>query len=137
MVYCCFPSCNFSFLLFRAKQRIFTLMHIHIIRKRLKLITIKLQRLVEVVRYSAVNGLNQDFIKLSKIIVFTNSFFCCCISTEGTYHRQFGKCTCFQIFCIQAKLITYIQKKRLKAHVLKNTHYLISYNIVLKLFGTT
>ena len=44
--------------------------------------------------------------------MLTYSFFCYCTSTEGTYHRQFGKCArfpikidCFMTYTVQSMLM--------------------------------
>ena len=49
-----------------------------------------------------------------KKYVFTDSFFCHCTSTEGTYHRQFEKCVRFPIFRFQTKLLSSFQTKCFK-----------------------
>ena len=52
--------------------------------------------------------------------IYVDGFvFCHCTSTEGTYHRQFGKCTLFPIFRLWTKILSF-QKL-----ILKNTYYWI------------
>ena len=67
-----------------------------------------------------------------KIYTLTYSFFCYCTSTEGTYHRQFGKCARFSMFRSWAKILLFLSNKTFQMLILKNIHITKSY--IIKFF---
>ena len=56
-----------------------------------------------------------------KKYTLTDSFLCHCTSTEGTYHRRFGKCARFLIFRLQASYNMYQTKRFKRSYLLKYT----------------
>ena len=63
---------------------------------------------------------------MTKKYMLTDSFFCYCTSTEGTYITamgQFGKCARFPIFRLKANILSSFQTNVLSALFRKNTHY--------------
>ena len=58
----------------------------------------------------------------------THWFFCHRTSTEGTYHRRFGKCARFLIVRLQRKLLSSFQTKRFKCF--KTRQYIFTMSLV-------
>ena len=57
-----------------------------------------------------------------KIYMLTYSFFCYCTSTEGTYHRQIGKCARFSMFRSWAKILLFLSNKMFQVLIFENIH---------------
>ena len=63
--------------------------------------------------------------------MLTYSFFCYCTSTEGTFHRQFGKCARFSMFCLWAKIFLKFSNKSFQVLIFEKI--LITESYIIKL----
>ena len=61
--------------------------------------------------------------------MLTYSFFCHCTSTEGTFHRQFGKYARFSIFRLYGKILLFLSNKTFQVLIFENIHITKSYII--------
>ena len=54
---------------------------------------------------------------------------CYCTSSEGNYHRQFGKCARFSMFHSWAKLLLFLSNKTFQVLIFENIQITKSYII--------
>ena len=66
---------------------------------------------------------------MTKKVYIDGFVFCHRISTEGTYHRRFGKCARFPIFRLKAEALSSFRTKRFKCSYLK------TYTLLNLIFG--
>ena len=68
---------------------------------------------------------------MTKKIYVDVYIFCYCTSTEGTNHRQFGKCARFTMFRSWAKVLLFLSNKTCQVLIFENIH--ITKSFIIKL----
>ena len=84
---------------------------------------IKVCQMVSIIKIQPLNDKFRSW-KMTPKNMLTYSFFCYCKSTEGTYHRQFGKYARSSMFRSWAKILLFSSSKTFQCSYLKIYIYL-------------